>query len=91
MPVARGLFALRPRVSVSSRSRKLLQEGQQVKAKHLAILSTVVLAACTGQSDLNEANTKIAELQVKVVDLQTEISHLRKTNAELNSQLQKQR
>ena len=62
-----------------------------MKAKHLAILSAVVLAACTGQSDLDEANTKIAELQVKVVDLQTEISHLRKTNAELNSQLQKQR
>ena len=62
-----------------------------MKAKHLAILCTVVLAACTGQSGLDEANTKIAELQVKVVDLQTEISHLRKTNAELNSQLQKQR
>jgi len=62
-----------------------------VKSKFLVMFSAVALLGCTDRSGLEEANKKIEELQVKVVDLQTEISHLRKTNAELNSQLQARR
>jgi hypothetical protein len=62
-----------------------------VKSKLLAIISSVVLLACTEKSGLDEANKKIEELQVKIVDLQTEISHLRRTNAELSAQPQAQR
>ncbi len=62
-----------------------------MKAKFLAIFSSVVVLACAEKPDLEEANRKIEELQVKIVELQTENSHIRKTNAELNSQLQGRR
>lgn len=62
-----------------------------MKSKLLVVFSSVVLLACTEKSDLEASNRKVEELQVKIVDLQTEISHLRKTNAELNSQLVKPR
>ena len=57
-----------------------------MKSKLLVVFSSVVSLACTEKSDLEASNRKVEELQVKIVDLQTEISHLRKTNAELNSQ-----
>jgi outer membrane murein-binding lipoprotein Lpp len=67
------------------------QEGERVKLKILAIFCAVVLLGCSDGSGREEANKKIEELQVKIVDLQTEISHLRRTNAELNAQLQARR
>ncbi len=62
-----------------------------MKSKLLVIVSSALLLACTERPGFEEASKKIEELQVKIVDLQTENSHLRKTNAELNSQLLKQR
>jgi hypothetical protein len=78
---------------VFHRSRKKLhqEEGGRVKSKLLVIVSSAVLLACTEKSGLEEANRKIEELQMKIVDLQTEMSHIRKTNAELNALLQRQR
>ena len=62
-----------------------------MKSRLLAICSCIALLACTEKSGLDGVNKNIEELQVKIVDLQTEISHLRRTNAELNAQLQAQR
>jgi outer membrane murein-binding lipoprotein Lpp len=62
-----------------------------VKSKVLAISCSVLLLGCSDRSGLDEANKKNEELQVKIVDLHTEISHLRRTNAELNAQLQARR